>query len=139
MSHSNSFLHAAKLTSRLDGDVVAFLVGNPLKKFIVHEELAKSHSEFVRLALRGEWKEASSRSIPLPDDESAVFSIYQQWLYSGLICTPSTDTASEPNGEYTMLVKAYILGKRSSIRTSKTALPMLSSKSYALSIISTRG
>jgi hypothetical protein len=68
---------------------VVFLVGDTEapKKFTVHEDIVKASSEFVRLALRGEWKEASTRQIPLPDDEPAVFSVYQQWLYNSLIHT----------------------------------------------------
>jgi hypothetical protein len=53
------------------------------------------HSELVRLALRGEWEEATERVIPLPDDEPAVFKVYQQWLYSGLIHTREPETESD--------------------------------------------
>jgi hypothetical protein len=74
--------------NRLDGEVVIFLVGtHEPRRFTVHENIVKASSEFVRLALRGDWAEASSRIIPLPEDEPAVFSVYQHWLYNGLIHT----------------------------------------------------
>jgi hypothetical protein len=69
-------------------------------------------SEFVRLALRGERKEATERVIPLPDDEPAVFKVYQQWLYSGLIHTREPKTDSDFDEKYQLLVKEYIFGEK---------------------------
>lgn len=67
----------------------------------------------MRLALRGEWKEAQERTIPLPEDDPEVFSVYQQWLYGGRIHTCSSNKALfKPNDEYKTLVKAYILGEK---------------------------
>lgn len=102
-------------SNRLDGEVVVFLVGTKEpKKYTVHEDLVKPSSEFVRLALRGDWQEASTRVIPLPDDEPAVFSVYLHWLYNGLLHTSRQGlmTWSESDAEYEMLVKAYILGEK---------------------------
>jgi hypothetical protein len=94
---------------------VVFLVGDTqaLKKFTVHDDIVKASSEFVRLALRGDWKEASSRQIPLPDDEPAVFSVYQHWLYNGLIHSVRRGLGfvAESDEEYELLVKAYIFGE----------------------------
>jgi len=92
--------------------VVVFLVGTQApKRFTVHEDIVKASSEFVRLALRGEWKEASTRRVSLPDDEPDVFSVYQQWLYNGLIHT-ILGFVLEPDDEYELLVKAYIFGEK---------------------------
>lgn len=102
-------------SSRLDGEVVVFLVGTEApKRFTVHEDIVKPSSEFVQLALRGDWKEASTRKIPLPDDEPDVFSVCQHWLYDGLVHTSrqSMVTSSESDEEYELLVKAYILGSK---------------------------
>jgi hypothetical protein len=97
---------------RLDGDVVVFLVGTDApKRFTIHEGLVKPRSEFVRLALRGDWKEAQERTIPLPEDDPSVFSVYQQWLYGGRIHT-LCNTVFKPDDEYKILVKAYILGEK---------------------------
>lgn len=92
---------------------MTFLVGtDPPARFIVHEDVVKPRSELARLALQGEWKGGRFRVIPLPDDDPAVFSIYQQWLYSGLIHTDDCKTTSGQVGEYKTLVKSYILGEK---------------------------
>jgi hypothetical protein len=85
---------------------------DPQKKFTIHGVVVKPRSEFVRLALRGEWKEATERVTPLLDDEPAVFKVYQQWLYSGLIHTREPKTDSDFDEEYQLLAKAYIFGER---------------------------
>lgn len=98
---------------RFNGEAVIFLVGTDApKRFIIHEALVKPRSEFVRLALRGEWKEAQDRTIPLPEDDPDVFSVYQQWLYGGLIHTRPINAPSKPDDEYRTLVKAYLLGEK---------------------------
>lgn len=95
---------------------MVFLVGDTEapKKFTVHEDIVKDSSEFVRLALRGDWMEASTRQIPLPDDEPAVFSVYQHWLYNGLIHSvrQGFGFSSASDEEYEILVKAYIFGEK---------------------------
>jgi hypothetical protein len=100
---------------RLDGEVVVFLVGaDEPKKFTVHEDIVKASSEFVRLTLRGDWKEASSRIIPLLEDEPAVFCVYQHWLYNGLVHTlrQGLNSSSESEAEYELLAKLYIFGEK---------------------------
>lgn len=105
--------NTADSSRRLDGDVVVFLVGaDAPERFLIHESLIKPRSEFVRLALRGEWKEARERTIPLPDDDPDLFAVYQQWLYSGLIHTLCDNAVSEGGDEYEILVNAYILGEK---------------------------
>lgn len=99
---------------RLHSDVIVFLVGvdEPMR-FIVHERLVNPRSEFTRLALRGVWKEALGRTIKLPEDDPEVFSVYQQWLYDGLVHTSSgTIFPTKTDDEYEALVKAYILGEK---------------------------
>lgn len=93
--------------------MVTFLVGaDAPKRFNIHEDLIKPRSEFVRLALVGEWKEAHERTIPLPEDDPDVFSVYQHYLYSGLIHTRYNNAFSKKDDEYRMLVRAYILGEK---------------------------
>lgn len=104
---------AADKSCRFNGEAIVFLVGTDApKRFIVHEGLIKPRSDFVRLALRGDWKEAQERTIPLPEDDPNIFSVYQRWLYAGLIHTRPNSTASKTDDEYSMLVKAYILGEK---------------------------
>lgn len=93
---------------------------DPIATFTIHENLLTARSEFVRLALGGGGEEASTRTIPLPDDDPAVFTIYQQHLYTGLIHTRSidktsistVDTKQQETAEYSTLVHAYILGSK---------------------------
>jgi hypothetical protein len=98
---------------RLNGDVIVFLVGTSTpQRYSIHERLVSPRSEFVRLALRGPWKEAQERIINLPEDDSVVFSVYQQWLYGGLIHTCRDTSFSGADDEYETLAKAYILGEK---------------------------
>lgn len=98
---------------RLHSNVVSFLVGtHEPKRSIVHERLVNPRSEFARLALRGVWKEAQERTIKLPEDDPEIFSVYQQWLYDGLIHTGSQTLFPATDDEYEALVKAYILGEK---------------------------
>ena len=94
--------------------MIVFLVGRYApERYSIHERLISPRSEFVRLALRGEWKEAQERTIKLPEDDPAIFSVYQQWLYGGLIRTCCGNSFSRcADDEYETLVKAYILGEK---------------------------
>lgn len=104
---------AADISCRFNGEAIVFLVGTDApKRFIVHEALVTPRSEFVRMALRGEWKEAQTRTVPLPEDEPDIFSVYQQWLYGGRIHTRPSSALSKTDDEYRKLVKAYILGEK---------------------------
>jgi hypothetical protein len=101
------------LSHRLGGAIVTFRIGRKASKdFVVHEGSIAPGSEFVRLALRGDWKEVKERIIPLPEDDPEVFAVYQQWLYHGRICTSTTDFEPGTMDEYELLVHAYILGDK---------------------------
>lgn len=54
----------------------------------------------------------TERTITLPDDEPAVFSIYQSWLYTSKLLTRSEENEYAIDPEYRLLVKAYILGEK---------------------------
>lgn len=93
--------------------MIVFLVGTYApKRYSIHERLVSPRSEFVRLALRGQWKEARERTINLPEDDPDVFAVYQQWLYGGLIHTCCDTSFSCTDDEYEALAKAYILGEK---------------------------
>lgn len=86
---------------------VTFVLGEQDPEcFVVHENVVEPHSEFVRLALNRDWKEAKERIIKLPDVEPNVFEMYHCWLYHIQPCRNSYTTS------YTTLVKAYCLGER---------------------------
>lgn len=98
----------------LGSELVFFDVGNaPSTRFALHAQPVQEHSEFARLALEKEWKEAQERVIPLPDDDPEVFKLYQQWIYyKRIFSTPSTSSAKADSGAYPVLVKAYLLGQK---------------------------
>lgn len=81
--------------------------------FVIHRNVITARSAFVSEALKGEWREASSGIIPMPDDEPEVFVLYQQWLYTG--CIFSDDRSGPAQGrarEYEILIKCYALGEK---------------------------
>lgn len=47
------------------------------QKFVVHEDLIRARSPFFEAALGRDWKEASEKLVPLPDDSPDAFAIYQ--------------------------------------------------------------
>ena len=106
----------AKDVVPLGAKLVTFRVGtepSQQEDFAVHENMITPRSEFVRLALTNDWKEAQERIIPLPDDTPETFELYQQWLYTTRI--PSDHLGSDPqkdSKEYKLLVRAFILGEK---------------------------
>ncbi|KAK5705634.1 hypothetical protein LTR17_021500 [Elasticomyces elasticus] len=100
----------------LGESVVVFEVGGSThvkpQRFMVHENVVHPVSEFVRLALNGEWKEAAERKIPLPEDKPSVFRVYQSWLYTRRIIGVSCE----------LLIHCYILGEKFMDTTFKDAV-----------------
>lgn len=101
------------LKYRFGSAIVTFRVGSdPSQDFVIHEGVIAPGSEFVRLALRGDWKEAKERIIQLPKDDAETFAVYQQWLYTGSIRTSADDFQPGIFDEYRLLVQAFILGEK---------------------------
>ena len=103
--------------------IVLFRVGKETpQEFAIHENLIAPVSEFVRLALGKDWKEAKERTIPLPDDEPEVFELLQNWLYTKKIPSMHLSDGAKDAGEYKTLVHAYILGDKFGIVDFKDAI-----------------
>ncbi|KAH7094573.1 hypothetical protein FB567DRAFT_6647 [Paraphoma chrysanthemicola] len=68
-------------------------VGPKHEKHYIHKALLVHHSDYFRKALQGPWKEAHSGKVVLEDVESAIFNIFEHWLYFGSLPS-STDTES---------------------------------------------
>jgi hypothetical protein len=103
--------------------MVVFHVGkDDPKEFAIHESLIAPASEFVRLALNKDWKEASTRTIPLPDDSPKVFELLQNWLYTKHIPSMHPTDGAKDSAEYSVLVHAYILGDKFGIGDFKDAI-----------------
>ncbi|CAN9100853.1 unnamed protein product [Alternaria alternata] len=63
------------------------------KDFIAHESFLTSRSEFFRRAMNGNWKEAETRVIDLPDDTAKTFACYINYVYTGQLPTSSKTTS----------------------------------------------
>lgn len=109
---SSSRTRILTLEHSLGSAIVTFRVGSKTPQdFVIHEGVIAPGSEFVRLSLRGDWKEAKERIIPLPEDVPEVFAVYQKWLYSNQIRS-FVDLESGGMDEYELLVHAYILSEK---------------------------
>ncbi|EME45887.1 hypothetical protein DOTSEDRAFT_93611, partial [Dothistroma septosporum NZE10] len=74
--------------------------------FLLHQSVAVQSSEFNRLALRKEWKDPKVRTILLPEDKPATFTLCQDWLY-----TAQMHSEGGPP-DYRLLVEAYVFGEK---------------------------
>lgn len=98
----------------LTSAIITVVVGKDQRLFAAHEDVL-SHSPFFQAALRGQFFEANSRRIDLPDEEPEIFSCILEYLYKGdyyprlmhdkkhntwmLEGTPSTpDPSASPHG-----------------------------------------
>jgi len=54
---------------------------------MVHESFLTSRSEFFRRALNGNWQEAETRVIKLPDDDPEIVALYINFVYTGQLST----------------------------------------------------
>lgn len=84
-----------------------------MQSFTVHQALICARSNLLRDAMNGNSKEAQEKTVHLPEDDPAVFALYEQLLYSG--CLPS-DTGNgsldDMLTEYASLCSLYVLGKK---------------------------
>lgn len=97
-----------------------------MKEFIVHEYYAY-RSEFFRCAMNGNWAEASSRLVNMPEDDPEQFSLYVRFLYTGKIATDDTGLSTcrisprEALSRYHQLAKIYTLAEQLQDTTTKNA------------------
>ncbi|KAK3713751.1 hypothetical protein LTR37_008237 [Vermiconidia calcicola] len=104
---------SAKDVIRLGADIITFSVGEETpQKFVIHENIIRPRSEFVRLALSKDWKEARERKFDLPNDWPDAFELYQHWLYANNIPSDSFGDTTKDAEEYELLVHSYILGEK---------------------------
>lgn len=84
------------------------------KSFYVQETLLSQHSLFFKKAFSRDWKEKAERIVNLPEDESAVFAVYVEFLYCGnLAVVPEVlDLNDTAQSEQHMLCKLYVLAEK---------------------------
>ncbi|KAE9376289.1 hypothetical protein N431DRAFT_501210 [Stipitochalara longipes BDJ] len=68
--------------STLTSPIVTFTVGKEGRLFAAHEDVL-SLSPFFAAAVRGQFLEAESKRIDLPDEEPEIFSCVLEYLYKG--------------------------------------------------------
>lgn len=103
---------------RLNGPIVEICVGKelPQKIFSVHQALIAPRSEFFERAFNGNWKEAESRLVNLPEDDAITFDLYVQLLYTGQI------PIQDDNEEFVKLCKLYVLCEKLQDTDAKNAI-----------------
>ncbi|KAN0116726.1 hypothetical protein V8E51_002703 [Hyaloscypha variabilis] len=69
-------------SSTLTSPIVTFTVGKEGRLFAAHEDVL-SLSPFFAAAVRGQFLEAESKRIDLPDEEPEIFSCVLEYLYKG--------------------------------------------------------
>jgi len=77
-----SFDQSPPVGSTLTSPIVTFTVGREGRLFAAHEDVI-SLSPFFAAACRGQFLEAESKRIELPDEEPEIFSCVLEYLYKG--------------------------------------------------------
>jgi len=77
-----SFDQSPQVGSTLTSPIVTFNVGKEGRLFAAHEDVL-SASPFFAAAVRGQFFEAESKRIDLPDEEPEIFSCVLEYLYKG--------------------------------------------------------
>ena len=76
----------------------------------LHLDLLTSKSKYFAACLKGNFSEAASREIELPDVDSQAFGMFAEWLYSGNVTLPAIDIT--PDEKALLMADLYILGDR---------------------------
>ena len=89
--------------------------GESERSFSIHKGVLCNHSTFFRAAVAGNFQEAKSNVVHLPDADPEAFSTYAQWAYSGQIIELDPDEDGT-NGKRNFRVqvlrcKLYILAE----------------------------
>ncbi|KAI9756573.1 MAG: hypothetical protein M1815_003289 [Lichina confinis] len=79
---SANFTTSPPLNSNLTSAIVTIVCGPEQRLFAAHEDVL-CHSPFFAAACRGQFQEAHSRRIDLPDELPEIFSSVLEYLYKG--------------------------------------------------------
>jgi BTB/POZ domain len=82
--------------------MIEVVVGEEAAKWLLHEKILVAGSTFFKAAINSRFKEGSERRITLAADESLVFQLFVQYLYTKAFQTSSMR----------LLLKAYVLGDK---------------------------
>jgi hypothetical protein len=84
--------------------------GDNQQDFDVHESFLTGSSLFFKNALSGDWIEAKTRRVNLPEEEPAVFHDYVHFLYRRTLCVKSD--SNDGIDEQESLLKLYVLAEK---------------------------
>ena len=71
--------------------MVDIYVGAKRKTFRLHENLLCDRSDYFKATFQGEFAEAKSKELYLPEDDDASFELFVNWLYGGTFKPPIND------------------------------------------------
>ncbi|KAK5132464.1 hypothetical protein LTR08_009075 [Meristemomyces frigidus] len=66
-------------------EAIVVLVGEAENRFVVHQNVLCTSSNFFRKAIEGSWKEGEEKQVRLKEAEVSSFEIYIAWLYTGTL------------------------------------------------------
>ena len=81
-SHLQSSYFTKNQSSTLTSSIITLVVGREQRLFAAHEDVL-CISPFFQAACRGQFMEATSKRISLPDEEPEIFSSILEYLYKG--------------------------------------------------------
>ena len=98
------------------GDSVTLVVGSEKQELLVHANYIARESNFFKTALKKEWREGQTRTIPLPADEYETVTHYLRYLYSEKLPTSGhegrLDLDPEEDVLFVTLAKLYLFANR---------------------------
>lgn len=101
---------------------ITILVGSGPQKFVAQRDMLTESSSYFRSALKPSWQESKDRKIKLLDHDPTAFSIYLNWLFSGVVDVLESDEVvkhhtnqygkvlEEAGWRYHRIIHSYILG-----------------------------
>lgn len=90
-----------------------------LQTFSVHKEIVCHYSDYFRAACKGEFLEARSGKVKLPEDRAEIFDLFVQWVYSQNLGQVLAEVALSP---WTTLIELYVLADKLQVSTLKNAI-----------------
>ncbi|KAK5736457.1 hypothetical protein LTR17_007453 [Elasticomyces elasticus] len=66
-------------------NTITVLVGEEQEPFIVHIDTICQRSDFFVAACKREWLEGQDKTVPLPEIQPKIFTLYANWAYSGVL------------------------------------------------------
>jgi hypothetical protein len=91
------------------------VVGPDQYEHTVHKDLFCEKSPYFSTATKEHWQEGQEGrvTLPLPNDDPAVFALYIQWVYRGRIfCRQDMGDTGGNREEIDLLIEAFVLGEK---------------------------